>query len=281
MTMTWKIVTDSGSTVQTISSPNIQFENVPLLINVGDTVYVDNQHLNMSEFLSAVKSAKGPLSTACPSPDTYAEAFEGADNIICFTLSANLSGSYNSANLGRTLALEKNPNQNIFIFDTHAAGTEMDVIIHKAEELIERGLSFDDVIKELTAYHDNTDIIFLLESVNNLVRNGRVSKVLGTMIGLLGIRLVGVRTRDGRIEMAEKTKGEKRGHKIVVEEMIKRGYNGGKVEISHCLNLDGAEKLRDLLLAKFSQATITICEMNGICSFYAEENGLILGFETL
>lgn len=281
--MKWKIVADSGSDIRELDGLNqeVSYEYVPLMFNIGTKVYVDDETLDMKGFLDAMENESSASSSACPAPNAYAETYKGADNVIVFTLSSNLSGSYNSASLGKELILEQNPEANIHIFDSLSAGSEMNILVRKAAELISEGLEFDELVQKMVAYHKKTNIAFLLESVDNLVKNGRVNRIVGQMIGLLGIKLIGQRSEDGRIELAQKSKGTKRAMRTLLSEFDNKKFNGQVMEISHAMNPESAEQLKKEVLAKYPQAKIRIVEMSGLCSFYAQRSGLIIGFETL
>lgn len=278
----WKIIVDSGSSIRELDSTNnnVGFEIVPLMINIGNDVYVDTEDIDIADFLTKLKETKQATSSACPSPEVYANRFDGAENIICFTISSELSGSYNSASIGKDLALERNSDLNIHIFNSRSAGAEMDLLAKKAFELAKNDISFDNMVSEMNSYHDNVDIAFLLESVDNLVKNGRVSKIVGQMIGLLGIRLIGNRTPEGTIQLAHKSKGQKRALKTLINELKSKGYNGGKIETSHVLNLDIAEAFKEEILKEYPTAEISTRVTSALCSYYAEHNGMIVGFET-
>lgn len=277
----WKIVSDSGSNIRQIDSQIVNYSYVPLMLTVEGEVFVDDEDLDIQKLVDKLSKTKEKSTSACPSPETYKNHFADAENVICFTITSKLSGSYNSAELAKDLSLEDNPQVNIHIFDSLSAGGEMDLLILKAVELIEanENIEMDELVKELNQYHQHTYVDFLLESVKNLVNNGRVSKIVGQMIGLLGIRLVGARTPEGTIELAHKSKGQKRGIKTLIEDMISRGYDGGKVEISHALNPGIAQDFLKALQDQFPQAEYVIREMSALCTFYAEKNGLIVGFE--
>lgn len=278
--MKWKIVTDSGSNIREMENlpEDILFDLIPLTLHVEQKDFVDTPDLDIKELLDAVSKAS-KSSSACPAPGVYAEKFEGAENVICFTISSNLSGSFNSAELGKTIALEKNPDLNIHIFDSKTAGGEIDLLVQKAIELAAAGKRFDEVISELNTYHKSTHAGYMLQSIENLVKNGRVSKVVGSLVGLLNINLIGIRSADGRIEMSNRARGEKRALKTFVDELYKNGYNGKKLEIGHVENLSLAERMAEMIREKSPSAEINIKPNSGLCSFYAERGGLIAGFE--
>lgn len=278
--MKWKIVTDTGSNLREIENlpEDIEFDVIPLILHVDNKDYVDEPTLKIQDLLKAV-SASSKSSSACPAPGVYAEKFEGAENVICFTISSKLSGSYNSADLGSNILQEKYPDVNIHIFDSRSAGGEMDLLVQKAVELISEGKNFDQVIAGLNDYHKNTHAGYMLKSIENLVKNGRVNKVVGSVVGLLNINVIGMRSEEGTIEMSNRARGEKRAINTFINELYDKGYNGGKIELGHVDNLTLAEQVTNKIKEKFPKADINIRLTSGLCSFYAEKSGLIAGFE--
>lgn len=278
--MKWKILTDSGSNIREIDNlpENTAFDLIPLILHVESKDFVDEPTLNIEELLTAMANAS-TSSSACPAPGAYAEKFEGAENVICFTISSELSGSYNSAELGKTIALEKNPDANIHIFDSRTAGGEIDMLVYKALKLIEEGKEYEEVIAALNAYHKGTHTGYMLQSIENLVKNGRVSKMVGSLVGLLNINLIGMRSLEGKIEMSNRARGEKRALKTFVNEIYEQGYNGKHIEIGHVQNESLAQRMADMIREKHPDAEINIRPNSGLCSFYAEKSGLIAGFE--
>ena len=278
--MKWKILTDTGSNLREISNlpENIEFDLIPLILHVDKKDYVDTPSIDVADLIESVKASKSS-SSACPAPGAYAEKFAGAENVICFTISSELSGSYNSAELGKSIALEQNPDANIYIFNTRTAGGEMDLLAKKAVELIQEGKDFDGVIAGLNAYHKNTHTGYMLKSIQNLVKNGRVSKVVGSVVGLLNIHIIGIRSEEGTIEMSGRARGEKKALKTLLKDIVDNGYSGNKLEIAHVLNRETAETFANQVREKFPKADITISPTSGLCSFYAEMGGLMVGYE--
>ena len=278
--MKWKILTDTGSNLREISNlpENIEFDLIPLILHVDKKDYVDTPSIDVADLIESVKASKSS-SSACPAPGAYAEKFADAENVICFTLSSEISGSYNSAELGKSIALEQNPDANIYIFNTRTAGGEMDLLAKKAVEFIQEGKNFDEVIADLNAYHNNTHSGYMLKSIQNLVKNGRVSKVVGSVVGLLNIHIIGIRSEEGTIEMSGRARGEKKALKTLLKDIVDNGYLGNKLEIAHVLNRETAENFANQVREKFPKADITISPTSGLCSFYAEMGGLIVGYE--
>ena len=201
--MTWKIVADSGCDYRTIENLAVDtlFESVPLTIQVGNEIFIDNAQLNIDNMMEKMYTTSSASKSACPSPDDYMKAFIGASNIFVVTITGTLSGSYNSAQVAKRLYLEEHPDVNIHIIDTLSAGGENDLIIKKLNLLIGQGLSYEEVVTEITAYQAKTKLLFVLAKVDNLVKNGRLSKLLGAVVGLLNIRMVGEASQDGKLEL--------------------------------------------------------------------------------
>lgn len=278
----WKIVADSLCDIRTVDNleDHVDFESVPLIINVDDETFIDDENIDLPALRQALKNAKTASSSACPGPSHYAEAYKGAENVLVFCVSKNLSGSYNSAMLGKEIAIEENPNVNIHVINTATAGAEINIAVQRAIDLANKGLGFDDVTKEIDTYNNQTSILFVLESIKNLVNAGRVSKLLGHMVGLLNIFLIGKRTPEGTIELANRARGSKRALKTLLEELKEHNFNGQRIEITHANNLSYADKIKQSILDHFPTADITVAEMGGLCEYYAEEKGIIVGFET-
>lgn len=279
--MTWKIVADSGCDYRTIENIAVDtlFENVPLSIQVNDEIFIDNAQLNIDDMMKKMYATSSASKSACPSPDDYMKAFDGASNIFVVTITGTLSGSHNSAQVAKKLYLEEHPDVNIHIIDTLSAGGENDLIIKKLNFLIGQGLSYEEVVTEITAYQTKTKLLFVLAKVDNLVKNGRLSKLVGAVVGLLNICMVGEASQDGKLELLQKARGAKKSLIAAFDELIKAGYVGGQIIIAHRNNLKFCQQFSEMVREKFPQAVIEVIPTSGLCSFYAEENGLLIGYE--
>ena len=279
--MTWKIVSDSGCDFQKIKDLAVttNFERVPLTIQVGNEIFTDDAELDIDEMMEKMYATSTASKSACPSPDDYLKSFAGADNIFVVTITGTLSGSNNSAQLAKKLYQEEHPNVNIHVIDSLSAGGEIDLIVHKLNHLIEQGLSFEEVVKAITDYQEKTKLLFVLSKVDNLVKNGRLSKLLGTVVGLLNIRMVGEASSQGTLELLQKARGHKKSLTAAFEELLKAGYAGGEIIIAHRNNTKFCQQFSELVKEKYPKASFTIIPTSGLCSFYAEEGGLLMGYE--
>ena len=279
--MTWKIVADSGCDYRQLSNPAIdtEFISVPLKIQVANQVFIDDANLDIDQMMETMYATSEASKSACPSPDDYLKAFEGAKHIFVVTITGTLSGSQNSAQLAKNLYLEDHPEAHIHVIDSLSAGGEVDLLVEKLNELIDQGLSFDEVVKAITDYQTKTKLLFVLAKVDNLVKNGRLSKLIGAVVGLLNIRMVGEASETGTLELLQKARGAKKSLQAAYDEIIKAGYAGGRIVMAHRSNEKFCQQLSELLREKYPQAEIKILPTSGLCSFYAEDGGLLMGYE--
>jgi len=272
-----KIVADSSCDVLSLS--NISFEYAPMKIITSQNEYVDNQEINIQQMVDELQNYKGKSSTSCPNTGDWISAFGDADYIFCITITATLSGSYNSAIMAKEVYEELYPNRRVFILNSLTAGPEIALIIDKLQELILEGHEFENVCREISEYAQNTGLLFMLKSMKNLANNGRVSPFVAKMAGLLGIRVVGKASDKGDLEPLNKCRGEQNALETIADRLREYGLKNGKVKIAHCFNITAAESLKQLLLEKFDNARVEIYECRGLCSFYAEKGGMLVGFE--
>lgn len=277
--MRCKIVADSSSDILTLQQ--VEYASVPLKITIGDTTYVDNEALDLQGMCHALRTYKGRTTTACPSPKDWTEAFDNADRVFCVTITSTLSGCCNSARLAARDYEAEHPDRKVFVIDTLSTGPEMALIIDKLQELILAGKEYEDICQEITDYLSTTRLMFVLQSVRNLANNGRVSPAVAALVGLLGIRIVGRASDRGDLQPMTKSRGDKRAMNDLLAHMKELGYKGGRVVIHYCDTPANAEKVQQKLLENYPAANISIAPAGGLCSYYAEDNGLLIGFETV
>lgn len=273
-----KIVADSSADVTTLS--DVAFEYAPLKIITADKEYVDDASLDVSEMVNDLQSYRGRSSTSCPNASDWLCAFGDAEWVFCVTITGTLSGSYNAAVLAKGLYEEEHPGRRVFVLNSLSAGPEIALTIEKLRELIVSGKDFDTIVNEITDYAiKSTGLVFMLESMKNLANNGRVSPIVAKVAGVLGIRVVGKASDKGDLEPLNKCRGEKKALDAIVGHLVSLGYNGGKIKIAHCFNEAAATKLEAIIKEKFAYAQIDIYKCRGLCSFYAEKGGMLVGFE--
>lgn len=279
--MSWKIVVDTGCDFRSLDqlAPDTEFVRVPFTIQVGDRVFTDSLDLDIDHMMETMYASSIAAGSACPSPDAFLEAYRGADHVLVVTLTSALSGSYNSARVAKEMLLEENPNAQIHLVDSLSAGGENDLLVLEINRLIAAGHSFEEVVEKITAYQEKTKLVFILARLDNLIKNGRVSKVAGAVAGLLNIRMVGEASAEGKLGPLQKPRGQKKAVRATIEEMLKAGYKGGRIVVTHRNNLEICQQLEEGLRAHYPNLEFLTVPTSGLCSFYAEEGGILLGYE--
>jgi DegV family protein with EDD domain len=194
-------------------------------------------------------------------------------------ITSGLSGSYNAACIAKEMYEEAHPGRRVYVIDSLSAGPELTLMVHKLEELIVEGKSFEEITKFMPGYLKQTGLLFSLECLNNFAANGRVSPAVAKLAGVLGIRIVGKASDKGTLEPTDKCRGEDRSLQAMLTHLKSNGLSTGKVRIAHCMNQAAAKKLKKMILTQIPQADVHIHRCRGLCSYYAEKGGLLIGYE--
>ena len=272
-----KIVTDSSCDIWELNG--VDFAVAPMTISTDNKHYVDNQELDVRLMSEDLAKYKGVSHTACPSVGSWLDCYEGSDEVFVVTLTGAMSGTYNSAMTAKGIYEEENENVKIHVFDSLSTGPEMRLLIEKLKEMIEEDLTFEEIVEKGQDYLNHTRLFFALKSLHNFAINGRVSKAVASAIGVLNISIFATASEEGTIQQISKCRGEKKVVKSMIEHLENAGYHGGKVRISHADNLKLAHNVRDKILELYPHADIIVYPMGGLCTYYAEIGGLLVGCE--
>lgn len=275
----WNIVTDSSCDDINFehSSPDIRYSSVPFFIHTDEKNFTDDGSIDIPEMISVMTRSR-VAKTACPSPDAWKEEFQKPGNTIAFTISAELSGSYSSACAAKIMVDEETPGQKIAIVNTRSDGPAIMLLIRAATRMIEAGLDFDRIVSGIGRLLDQVHIVYALSSFDNLIKNGRMSRLTGFVANALGFWGVGTASPEGKIQIKEKIRGTKRVLNSIIRDMKEKGSAIQEVIIVHCLNLSMAQSLREMIIGSFGEIPVDIFPAGGLDSFYAEKNGLIVGY---
>ena len=281
--MLWNIVNDSSCDMlmSAFESDSVRFETVPLRIQVGDREFVDNDGLVVPELLAAMDQEKTAASTACPSPEAFARAFAAGECTVCYTISANLSGTYNAAVMGKELLLDEHPEKKVCVIDSKSTAGAMILLIRKTKELIEANpeIDFEELCSILRMYQAALRTCFTLENFDNLIKNGRMRPLVGTLLHTLGIHVIADATPQGTIRVVDKARGEAKTYKALTALMgDSKDCAGAEVIICHCENVTGAIKLKEQILKDLPVKSVELFSCRGLTSFYAMEKGLIISY---
>ncbi|MBR5774202.1 MAG: DegV family protein [Clostridia bacterium] len=272
-----KIVADSSCDI--FSLEHAELDTTPLKVTTAEREFVDDASLDVDDMVDFLYHFKGKSKSSCPNTNDWLDAFGDADEIFCVTITSGLSGSYNCAYAAKQIYEAENEGKRVHVFDTLTAGPEITLIIEKIEECIKRDMTFEDICERVTAYMKRTGLVFMLKSLKNFANNGRVSPIVARLVGIAGICIVGKASDEGTLEPMHKPRGEGRALEALVRSMEAEGFRSGKISIGHCQNQSAAEQLKQLILSRFRNVQIEIHKFRGLCSFYAEKGGILVGVE--
>lgn len=277
--MSYKIILDSCGELPEKYKKDPRFELVPLGLEVGEYRIMDDEGFNQKEFLQKVAEYPQCPKSSCPSPERYMQAYDTeAEHVYVVTLSSNLSGSYNSAELGRKLYVEKDGSKQIFVIDSRSASCGETQIAMEAVRLEEEGLAFGEICRRLTEFRDAVNTYFVLDNLETLRKNGRLSGVKAFVASTLNIKPVMGATMEGTIVQRGQGIGMKKALQkmadLVAAEAVRTGEK--TLMITHCNCLDRAEALQKMILERIGVKDTLIMDTAGISSMYANDGGVIV-----
>ncbi len=277
--MRYKIVIDSCGELLDEWKNDEHFESVPLTLMVGAEQIIDDETFDQKDFLKKVADCPECPKSACPSPERYMKAYDcEAEHIYVVTLSAELSGSYNSALLGRNLFLEDYPEKKIQVFNSCSASVGQTLIAMKIKECEEAGMSFKEVVSAVEHYIKGQHTFFVLENLDTLRKNGRLSKVKALVASALKIKPVMGSTDDGNICQLDQARGMNRAIIKMVEQVIEKTADSGEkiLAISHCNCPARAQVLKEAFQERMKTGKIVVLNTAGVSSMYANDGGVIV-----
>lgn len=278
--MSFKIIVDSCCDLTPAQLRDGCFISVPLTIHVGDHAIVDDACFDRGALLHEMRQCPTAPHTSCPSPAQYLDAFDcGADDIYVVTLSALLSGSHNAAAQARNLWLEEHPKTNVHIFNSCSASAGEVLVALKIQELAQSGMDFTTVVAQTSRYIEEMDTLFVLENLDNLRKNGRLSRMQSLVTSTLRIKLLLGSTPEGEICKRGQAMSVKQAlGKMVALMAANPNHVGKRLAIVHCNCLERAYHLRELALKQCQFDQILISETGGISTVYANDGGVVAAY---
>lgn len=277
--MSYKIAIDSCGELLDEWKNDERIESIPLTLTVGGENIIDDATFDQKDFLKKVADCPECPKSACPSPERYMKAYEcEAEHIYAVTLSAELSGSYNSAILGKNLLLEEQPEKKVHVFNSKSASGGQSLIAMKIIECEEKGLSFGEVVSEVEKYIEEMSTFFVLENLETLRKNGRLSRVKALVASALKIKPVMGSTPEGTICQLDQARGMNKAIVKMVDHIGEKGINIPEktVAITHCNCPERARMLEEAIREKLNPAKIVVMDTAGVSSMYANDGGVIV-----
>ena len=278
--MSFKIVVDSCCEMTPAMKQDSCFVKVPLTIACNGSSFVDGEHFDQADLLWAMKQSKDAPTTSCPAPQIYMDAFDcGTDDVYAVTISALLSGSHNSAQQAKALLEEEKPEKNIHVFNSCSAVCGETAIAMKIKELAEKGVPFKKLVREVEQFIARMKTLFVLEDLENLRKNGRLTKLQAVATAALRIKLCCHATPEGEIGKV----GQALTIKQALQKMVEKAasdpdHEGRPVYITHVNCLERAFKVKEMLEEKCRFASISITEAGGITTVYANDGGIVMAY---
>lgn len=276
--MSYKIVVDSCCELPEDALKTGHFERIPLGIEVGDYQIQDDDSFDQAEFLARVAAYSKCAKSSCPSPERYREAYHAEEeHIYVVTLSSHLSGSYNSASLGKNLFHEKYGEKDIYVVDSESASCGEAQIALKLMELEEAGLPFETVVEKIMAFRDAMNTYFVLDNLETLRKNGRLSGAKALVASTLSIKPV-MGADKGTIIQRGQSIGMKKALNKMADLIVSEAVNPAekRLMITHCNAPARAELVKTMILAKADFKEVIILDTAGISSMYANDGGVIV-----
>ena len=276
--MNYKIVVDSCCDLTEELKADSQFQSIPLTLQVGDIQITDDETFNQKSYLKLVKESEECPKTACPSPEAFMNAYDcDADAVFVVTLSQHLSGSYNSAVLGRSLYLEEKGEKHIAVFSSDSASVGEVILALKIRELCEAGKSFDEVVKEVSDYRDNLNTYFVLETLDFLRKNGRLTGIQAVVASVLNIKPV-MGADKGTIIKLDQARGIDKALRKMAQWVAKLAVDPGHktLAIAHTNCPDRARKVKEIICSLIDVKDVYVVNTAGVSSTYAGDGGVII-----
>lgn len=278
--MTINIVTDSSCDLYRLPETGgaVRYTSIPFVFTIGNRQFVDDDQLPLEEMIDAMEHEKTASHSGCPSPAAWMEAFSQEGDVIAITISGALSGSYSSACAARDMLLETMPEKRITVINSVSAGAGLVLLVHGILKEVAEGQPYEEIVARCRRLCARKRTVFALCSFDNLVKNGRIPRLVGFVARRLGFWGIGVGTDQGEIEIKGKVRGKLRAMEEILKDMRAWGKPVSRVVITQCQNLEMAQSLKTRILSHWPGAAIDIQPTRGLCSYYAERHGLIVSY---
>ena len=277
--MSFRVVIDSCGELTEEMKNSGNFVSAPLTLQVDEHVVIDDDSFDQAEFLKMVAESPNCPKSSCPSPEVYRDAYDcGADHFYAVTLSTRLSGSYNSAELGKNLYLEDHPDAKVHVFNSCSASIGQTLIGLKIQELEEQGLSFEEVVEQTESYIRSQNTWFVLENLETLRKNGRLGTVKALVATALKIKPLMGATPEGTIIQLDQARGMNKALVKMVDVIAEKIEDAEKktLAISHCNCPKRAQMVKDALMKRVPFRDVVILDTRGVSTMYANDGGIIV-----
>lgn len=277
--MAIKIIADSSCELTKEMKKEMNIEIAPLVLQLNGKNFVDDENLDVKQYIKEMGECETAPKTACPSPEDYMRRYKGPESVFVVTLSSKLSGSYNSAALASNIFLEETEGKFIHVFDSLSASVGETLVALKINECAKKNMNELEIVEVVSTYIKEMKTFFLLESLEHLAKAGRLNPIIAKVASMLAIKPI-MYGDEGSIKLAEKVRGYKKAFGRLVDTIGETGKNleDKILGIAHCNCLDRALQFKEEVLKKYNFKDIIIVETAGLSSTYADDGGIVIAF---
>ncbi len=278
--MDFKIIVDSCCDLTEELKERFNISTAPLSIDIEDKHFVDDENLDREGLLDAMRNNSEAPKTASPGPGPFLDLYRKYENIFVVTLSKELSATYQNAVLAKDILMEETESKFVKVFNSFSASAGETMIAYKLGELIESGLNREEIIEEAEKYVEEMQTLFVLDSLDNLIKAGRMGKLKGTIASFFNIKPILGASPEGTITLVDKARGSKKAIRKLIDKIGEQGENLEEkvLGIAHCNALEKAEYIKEQAAEKYNFRKIIILETAGISTVYVNEGGIVLAF---
>lgn len=276
--MVRRLIADSCADFTSEKKEWTEVRLVPLTLTVDKADVIDDETFCQKKFLDMMRKSPECPRSACPSPERYMREFEGADEIFVVTLSKHLSGSYQSAILAKQMYQEEHPEVKIEVVDSWSASVGESIIVLKLRSLLDK-LSFEEIVKKITTFRNNSQTKFVLEDLDVFIKNGRLTHVQAILCNALNIKPL-LAGKEGQIVKLDQARGVERTLKKLVDAVVEdvKEATTRTLAIAHCNHPERAERVRQMIMSKVPFRECMIVNTGGVSTMYANEGGIIVAY---
>ncbi len=273
------IITDSGSDLNDKITNSDDIKVAPFNLQIGDEIFIDDINLNKSNYMGKMETSKNTPMSSAPSPEHYYNVYKDADQAFAITISAKMSGSYNSAISAKNMILDEFKNKSIHVFDSKSASAGQTLVTLKVKEFINNGLDFETIIEKTNEFIGEMRTYFYIQNFDNLVKTGRTNAYIASIAKILNISIIGTE-KDGEIELIEKTRGQKKSLAKLANFAKEANINFSEkiLSISYVDTPEEAQELKQAILKVAPFKDVIIQETSCLCTNYASSSGLVIAF---
>jgi DegV family protein with EDD domain len=273
-----QLVTDSSCDLPEDLIKRYNIHVVPLVVNIDGESYRERVDISPKEFYKKMETSRNLPKTSQPTPASFVDVFKELSQsgpVLCITISSGLSGTYQSACLGKELS-----GADITIFDSLGGSLGHGLQVLRAAELAESGHPLNEIVNDLEKYRSGMNILIMLNTLDNIVKGGRLSRLQGNLGKLLDIKLLLRSTSEGKVVLRAKVRGKKKFMNLVLDEIVRLcpNMNAVDVGITHFNNLEDAEFIKKELSEKYHARNVILNDMGITMATYAGESGMIISF---